>query len=526
MRKSIIILFILLNILWPNLSYGIEDSYRVAGDSQFPPYEYIDAEGVYKGFNVDMLKAISLVTELEFEFLPMKWEDAYYSIGRGQADIIQGMKESEERKGKFLFSDSLLLNSQSIFVLDNNANINNEMDLEGRTISLLKEDISYNEIRRKYNVEIIEYESLDGALEALLNSEVDALIGNTLTVNYLSKERNSIELIKIIGDTLNEQRYCIAVDKNNEILIEKLNAGIAEIQKSGMYDSLYRKWFGAPIKNAKTQYETLWKVTIVIALGLLTLVLVIQSFNRKLKNIVDIKTEEQKVLINELRRYDKLQFMDKIISSIAHEIRNPLTSIKLYSTQMKYKLKDEEFILAASEDIPDEIDRIDGLIKEFMEYSSPRKAIIESFPLYEELMKTLKLVKFHIGNVNLLIDVDKSYYIRFDLGHFKQIVLNILLNSINAVKEVDFPTIDIRATETEDLISLSLNDNGCGMGKDDIQYIFEPFYTTKEYGNGVGMFVVKQLVDENDGMISASSHGEEMGMSIILEFKKGECNEE
>ncbi|MDD4439539.1 MAG: transporter substrate-binding domain-containing protein, partial [Tissierellia bacterium] len=116
MRKSIIILFILLNILWPNLSYGIEDSYRVAGDSQFPPYEYIDAEGVYKGFNVDMLKAISLVTELEFEFLPMKWEDAYYSIERGQADIIQGMKESEERKGKFLFSDSLLLNSQSIFV--------------------------------------------------------------------------------------------------------------------------------------------------------------------------------------------------------------------------------------------------------------------------------------------------------------------------------------------------------------------------------------------------------------------------
>ena len=126
-------------------------------------------------------------------------------------------------------------------------------------------------------------------MEALLNGEVDALIGNTLTVNYLSKEKDSIELIKIIGDTLNEQRYCIAVDKNNELLIEKLNAGIAEIQKSGMYDSLYRKWFGAPIKNAKTQYETLWKVTIVIALGLLTLVLVIQSFNRKLKNIVDIK---------------------------------------------------------------------------------------------------------------------------------------------------------------------------------------------------------------------------------------------
>jgi len=520
------VIFILVNILWPYLAYGLEDRYRVAGDSQFPPYEFVDADGVYKGFNVDMLKAISLVTGLEFEFFPMKWEDAYYSIERGQADIIQGMKESEERKSKFLFSDSLLLNSQSIFVLDNNADINNERDLVGKTISLLKEDISYNEIKRKYNVEIIEYESLDGALEALLKGEVDALIGNTLTVNYLCKERNSIDLIKIIGDTINEQRYCIAVDKNNELLIEKLNAGIAEIQKSGMYDSLYRKWFGAPIKNARTRYETLWKVTIVIAFGLLTLVLVVQSFNRKLKRMVDIKTEEQRVLINELRRFDKLQFMDKIISSIAHEIRNPLTSIKLYTTQMKDKLKDEEFILAAAEDIPEEIDRIDGLIKEFMEYTSPRKAIIESFNLYEELMKTIKLVKFHLGNIDLLIDVDKSYYIKFDTGHFKQIVLNILLNSIDAVKEANHPTIRIRAATKNDIISISFNDNGHGMNEDDIQYIFEPFYTTKEYGNGLGMFVVKQLVDENEGMISASSHGKGTGMSIILEVKRGEPNEE
>ena len=82
---SVGIIFILLNIIWPDLSFGLEDSYRVAGDSQFPPYEYIDVDGVYKGFNVDMLKAISLVTELEFNFFPMKWDEAYYTIKRGQA---------------------------------------------------------------------------------------------------------------------------------------------------------------------------------------------------------------------------------------------------------------------------------------------------------------------------------------------------------------------------------------------------------------------------------------------------------
>ena len=65
-------------------------------------------------------------------------------------------------------------------------------------------------------------------------------------------------------------------------------------------------------------------------------------------------------------------------------------------------------------------------------------------------------------------------------------------------------------------------DNGYGMGKDDLQYIFEPFYTTKEYGNGVGMFVVKQIIDDNGGSIVAESEGENKGMCITLKLGRGE----
>ena len=84
----------------------------------------------------------------------------YNSINRRQADIIQGMKESEERKSKFLFSDSLLMNCQSIFVLDNNTDIKNEKDLEGKVIALNKEDSMYEEINKINNVKIIQYDSL------------------------------------------------------------------------------------------------------------------------------------------------------------------------------------------------------------------------------------------------------------------------------------------------------------------------------------------------------------------------------
>src|SRR5690606_16742812 len=104
--------------------------------------------------------------------------------------------------------------------------------------------------------------------------------------------------------------------------------------------------------------------------------------------------------------------------------------------------------------------------------------------------------------------------------------LNILLNSKDAVREVEFPIIGISAAETDEEIIITFKDNGYGMNKEDIQYIFEPFYTTKKFGNGVGMFVVKQIVDENGGSITAESHGEQKGMSISLKVKKGEPNEE
>ncbi len=525
MKKATLILCIMLILIYPELTYANQEVYRVAGDSQFPPYEYVDTDGTFKGFNVDMLKAISLVTGMEFEFIPMKWEDAYHSIDRGQADIIQGMKVSDIRKYQFLFTDSLLMNSQSIFVLDENKTIFNKLDLKGKVVALNKEDIIYQEINKIENVEIILYDSLEEALQSLLDGKVDALIGNTSTVNYLCKEKDAIQRVKIVGDSLNEQKYSIAVDIDNEMLLSKLNAGINELQQNGMYDSLYRKWFGTPIKNTRTQYEKLWKITIGITGVLAIWGFLKQSVNKKLKLIIETKTEEQKALINELRHYDKLQFMEKIISSLAHEIRNPMTSIKLYTSQMKNKIENKEFILAASEDIPEEIDRIDGLIKEFMEYTSPRKPVIEDLNLYDEISKTIKLFKLHIRSINLVIDIDKNIYVKFDISQFKQLVLNILLNSKDAVKDIQAPSIRISAEESEGEIILSFKDNGYGMIEEDIQYIFEPFYTTKEFGNGVGMFVVKKIVEENGGNIIAISDGKEQGMNIILRVKKGEIHE-
>jgi C4-dicarboxylate-specific signal transduction histidine kinase len=160
-----------------------------------------------------------------------------------------------------------------------------------------------------------------------------------------------------------------------------------------------------------------------------------------------------------------------------------------------------------------------------MEYASPRKPVAVDINLYDEVMSSIKLVKFHINEIKIDVDIDKSLYVVFDMSQFRQIIINILLNSNDAVKDIDDPSIEISALENGSEVELVFRDNGYGMDKDDLQYIFEPFYTTKEYGNGVGMFVVKQIIDDNGGSIIAESEGKNKGMSIILKLGRGEKSE-
>lgn len=523
MIKKTLALTLILILLTTSVSFGYGDveTYRVAGDIQFPPYEFLDVDGVYKGFNVDLLKAISLVTGIEFQFIPMKWEDAFHSIERGQADIIQGMKESDERREKFSFTDSLLMNSQSVFVMDSNYSIGNNSDLIGKAVSVQKEDIVYFQLSRIKDVKIIQYDTMEEAVAALVDQQVDAMVGNTLTVNYICNEKGWIDQVKIVGETLNEQKYSMAVSKDNPVLLKKLNEGLNEIQSNGMYDAIHRKWFGTPIRNTGEEKEFQIKILLLSIFALMTLVFIVQLFNRRLKRIIEEKTNEEKLLVNELRNYDKLQFMDKIISSLAHEIRNPLTSIKIYTSQMKDKLNNKEFMIAASEDIPEEIDRIDALISEFMEFTSPRKPQKKVLNLKNELENAIKFIKLQIRDINIRIDVPKDVFIEFDLGHFKQIVINILLNSRDALAETENPTIDIKAYSESKTVRVEFIDNGSGMKADQLDYIFEPFYTTKENGNGVGMFIVKKLIEENGGNIKAKSNEANKGFGVYLTVMKG-----
>ena len=320
---------------------------RVAGDENFPPYEFVDQDNVFKGFNVDLMKAIALFTEMELEFIPMPWEEAYEAIHNGQADIIQGMKVTDARKQRFAFTNTLVQNTDSIYIRAETTGIRSLKDLAGRRVGVDYGDVRNQDLENQGAI-VVSYQNPEMALMALYRGEVDALVCNTLVINYFSAKHNISSEIAVVGKAFNRRDYAIAVAKGNNELLEQLNTGIKMVRDSGIYDQLYRKWFGVPIVN-KTESLRLVLGIVAGALLLLFSSPMPSWVNRRLKQVIAEETAT-KAAMDKLREYDKLQFMDKIISSIAHEIRNPLAAIRFYAEQILYKMDNPRFMAAMAED--------------------------------------------------------------------------------------------------------------------------------------------------------------------------------
>lgn len=629
-NKKLCIVIILLILISPLNINAANKAYKVAGDRNYPPYEYIDDDGIYRGFNIDIMNAVALATGIEITFVPMSWQEVYTSLEDNQADIIQGITITDKRKLEFAFTKPLIENTMSMFVLNENKTINSVDDLENKKVGVQYQDTGEEIIVNK-NIQLYRYDTQEEALKGLISKEIDVIIGNTLTVSNIINREKLDNRVHVRGKEFSEEDYAMAVSKDNKQLQEVLNRGIEDIKKNGTYDMIYRKWFGNTVNTYKDAMKAISIIFLVSCMIFMYVYTIHNKMNEELKKQVEEKTLHQKELIERLkisnkklleekdfreiilnnvfmeivvvslendkiftnniqnnskiidensiiknriielvnkydecsgqewidekyikyyitnlkidnkikykiamyidntserqieediRRRDKLEIMDKIIASIAHEIRNPLTAIKMYAELIPKKINDKEFQNTISIDIPTQIERIDSLINEFIEFTSPKLPTREIVNLVDEMNTVLRFVKNQIKEVEVNLDYTSDTILAiFDKNHLSQIIINIILNSNDALKNLDKPKINILIKEEHNYILLVISDNGMGMSKDTQRKAFEPFYTTKETGTGLGLFVVKKLVEENNATIDlVNKQGE--GLKVIIKMEK------
>lgn len=345
-KKNIIIMLMLLTlILVQSLfddnrnvsSINAQNVIRLAGDSNHPPYEYVDENGNFKGFNIDIINAIADAMDLNIEIIPMEWSNAVLALENNEIDGIIGMSQNEERLAKYRFTSPTIINEQVIFAGKDTVHINELEDLGGLKVAYQKNDYNESLILGMTNVIAYPKNDQEEALIALGNGEVDAALGNKLVGIYHLQRNKMTELVKVVGEPILTSKYGPVVGKNNEELLEVLEKGLETIKRNKVYDKIYKKWFGENISYIKMIYTTYRKQIILVAAVLFLIFLFLSYYNKMLQKEVLKRTRELEIankgLIEHQKEIYNLAYYDSVTSLpnrvyFVEELNNILENIE------------------------------------------------------------------------------------------------------------------------------------------------------------------------------------------------------
>jgi len=353
-----------------------------------------------------------------------------------------------------------------------------------------------------------------GLLVQSFNSMTVQLNQATLMAN---KSRKSLEQSKAFLDSIltNLSSGVIVVEKNLEIILSNIeaykilecdsdffNGNLNKLIKANKEFNeivLFIKNFANSNKNQFIEKEH--KIL----------------FNKKEK-IIRIQVNKIKNLgkvlfvilmddITEVTKAQRHQAWSEVARRLAHEIKNPLTPIQLSAERLQMKLKgnlsaEDNIILNKSTDtIVDQVESLKVMVNEFADYARSPQLKKESIQVYDFIAKIVDLyssnnIKFTFSKFN------KSLNIVVDKNKLRQVFINLIENSIDALEKIKEPEIKIAFYKKNNLLIFDFIDNGDGIPEDIIHRIYEPYVSSKIKGTGLGLAIVYKIIEEHDGDIT------------------------
>ncbi len=218
----------------------------------------------------------------------------------------------------------------------------------------------------------------------------------------------------------------------------------------------------------------------------------------------------------EIKEKEWLAHLGELSAGIAHEIRNPLNSISLYLGLLKRKITDQPEQFESIEKIQREINNLNKIVADFLYFSRTPKLNSETIPVSKLISESLFLAEDRIlqKQIEVITEVNPENLSVFgDKMQLKQVLLNIILNSIAAVN--DYGMLKIKAGKNNKYVTLEIIDNGEGISEENIDKIFQPFFSTRKSGTGLGLAIAANIIKAHNGTISAASNLKE-GSKIEL----------
>ena len=221
---------------------------------------------------------------------------------------------------------------------------------------------------------------------------------------------------------------------------------------------------------------------------------------------IDIDMTESKKLQEQMARSERFATIGQMAAKIAHEIRNPLSSISLNAELLGDEIQSNSFDRKEADSllksIMNEVDRLANLTNEYLQFSRMPATVLNKHDLKKVVTNIKLFIQNELKSKNITLQLDlpqEAVILNLDKDKMKQVLLNLLKNSIEALDNDGQINISISQNRIETHILIS--DDGPGIEREDQQKIFEPFYTTKKIGTGLGLAICKQMVEDQNGSI-------------------------
>lgn len=541
----------------------------VGGDRAYPPYEFIDKDGLPAGYNVDLTRAIAEVMGMKVEFRFGAWSDMRSGLKQGTINILQGISYSDARADTVDFSPPHTIVHHAIFARKETPPVTVLEELRGKQVIVFRDGIMHEVLSRMgFSKDLVLTPTPSEALRLLASGQHDYAVLAMLPGMYLIRELRLTNLVPVSKAVISQQ-YCYGVAKGNSELLARFNEGLAILHKTGQYKPIYDKWLGAndPPKVTK---DTAIKYGAMILIPLLAILAVTVLWSRTLQIRVEARTTElaQEVAernkaLEELRRHqdklvqaDKLASLGTLVSGVAHEINNPNGLLLLDIPILKRVHDDAEEVLENHfhehgdfmlggvpysemraeiprilEEMQDSAKRIKRIVNDLKDFARRDDAgQKELLDINATVQTALRLVDPTIRAATRHFTASYGESLPRIMGNgqrIEQVVVNLVLNACQALPDMERSVFLTTAFDRKlRAVIIQIKDEGVGIAEEHLQHLFDPFFTTKRDsgGTGLGLSVSAGIVKEHGGTLlfeSAPGEGTTVTLSLPVPKRNG-----
>lgn len=506
---------------------------NLAPDPDFPPIEFIDKDGNYRGIAADFIHLLEKKMPLKFEIVSLKnWNEVIAQAKTHQIDMFGAAVPTPERLKYMNFTRPYVEFPAVVLVRNTADDFPKLSELKGKRVAVVSNYADHEYMRRAYpDIPLEVMPDIPSGLRQVSFGKIDAMVLNIASAAYYI-QRDGINNLQVTQDTDFVFDLSFATRRDWPILVSILEKGMAAIspaEKKAVLD----KW--ASLGEKSWQPSPLFIIS-TLAILLLLILFFIVFWNRLLSRQVtertaELQTElgeriqaekEKEQLQLEVHRAKKMEAIGLLAGGVAHDLNNILSGTIGYSDLLMNKTSTGSPTFHYLREIHESGRRAAAVVADLLTISrdaASDRHICNLNTIIREYLASAEhqaLVQ-RFSNVNFCLDLDPQLdNLSCSESHLKKSIMNLVINAAEATEAGDV-LLSTRNTDITNTVKVgdmtidpgpyilfSVADNGSGISSEDLEHIFEPFYTKKKFGHsgtGLGLAVVWNSIMEHQGLI-------------------------